>query len=302
METEPLWHGFAGTMRLTALAKYVWNTTETFSAQVQVSHHSPEPLLAHAASWQMTDSRGRIIAEGLLPARDIPAYTLTDLGRIEVPLHSIDRATALTLSVRVSGSVNTWNLWVYPPAKPAEDSSNAAVLITRSFDRAAQQQLEDGGRVLLLTHGQKLSAAKPTRWQSTYWTGAWGWGDGLGLMCEPSHPALTGFPTDRHSDWQWYELVEGGECLRLPADIDRAGAIVAQISDFHTPMREVCLYEARVGKGCLLVCSLDVTNRLDERLAAAALRASLSNYAASAAFQPKTPLEPEAARAWLTAR
>ena len=245
LEAVRSWNG--PTVPLARFAKYVWNTTETFTAQVQVSHYSSEPLLAQAASWQMTDSQGRIVAEGQLPTQDIPAYALTDLGSIAVPLNAIEHPTALSLAVRVGDSVNTWHLWAYPPAKPAEDSSHSAVLITGSFDRVAQQKLADGGRVLLLTHGQKLSAAKATRWQSTYWTGAWGWGDGLGLMCEPAHPALAGFPTELHSDWQWYELMEGGECLRLPTELDRAGAIVEQISDFHTPAREVCLYETRVG-------------------------------------------------------
>ncbi len=300
LEAVRSWNG--PTVPLTRFAKYAWNTNETFSAQVQVSHQSPEPLLAHSASWQMTDSQGRVVAEGRLPTQDIPAYALTDLGSIAVPLNTIEHPTALSLAIRVGDSANTWHLWAYPPAKPAEGSSRSAVLITGSFDRVAQQKLEEGGRVLLLTHGQKLSGAKPTRWQSTYWTGAWGWGDGLGLMCEPSHPALAGFPTELHSDWQWYELMEGGECLRLPIEFDRAGAIVEQISDFHTPVREVCLYETRVGPGSLLICSLDVTTRLEERLAAAALRASLSDYVASPAFQPKAQLEPVAVRAWLSAQ
>lgn len=299
LEAIRSWNG--PTAPLARFAKYVWNTTETFTAQVQVSHYSPQPLLAHTASWQLTDNQERIVAEGQFPATDIAAYALTDLGSIAVPLNKIEHPTALSLAVRVGDSVNTWHLWVYPPAKPTPDTSQSALLITDSFDGAAQQKLADGGRVLLLTHGRKFTAAKATRWQSTYWTGAWGWGDGLGLMCEPAHPALAGFPTELHSDWQWHELMEGGECLRLPSELDRAGAIVEQISDFHTPAREVCLYEARVGAGSLLICALDVTTRLDERQAAAALRGSLCAYAASPAFQPKAQLTPDAARAWLSA-
>ena len=54
---------------------------------------------------------------------------------------------------------------------------------------------------------------------------------------------------------------------------------------------------ARCGR--LLVCSLDVTSQLDQRMAAAALRASLLTYAASPAFQPAAECTLEALKSWL---
>jgi hypothetical protein len=29
----------------------------------------------------------------------------------------------------------------------------------------------------------------------------------LGILCDPTHPALAEFPTDDHSDWQWADLL-----------------------------------------------------------------------------------------------
>lgn len=29
-----------------------------------------------------------------------------------------------------------------------------------------------------------------------------------GIFCDPKHPALVAFPTDFHSDWQWWSIVK----------------------------------------------------------------------------------------------
>ena len=28
----------------------------------------------------------------------------------------------------------------------------------------------------------------------------------MGVLCNPTHPALADFPTDMHTDWQWWDL------------------------------------------------------------------------------------------------
>jgi hypothetical protein len=53
------------------------------------------------------------------------------------------------------------------------------------------------------------------------------------------------------------------------------------------------LFEARVGKGRLLVCSMKLKDNIDARPAAKQLLASLYAYLASDNFQPKQELSPE---------
>jgi len=54
---------------------------------------------------------------------------------------------------------------------------------------------------------------------------------------------------------------------------------------------------SRVGAGKLLVCSFDITSKLDERIVARQLRRSLLDYAASDKFQPAVAITPEQLRA-----
>jgi hypothetical protein len=59
------------------------------------------------------------------------------------------------------------------------------------------------------------------------------------------------------------------------------------------------IFEAKVGKGKLLVSSADLENNLDERIVARTLRKSILNYMASAKFNPQVLLAPENFRAVL---
>jgi hypothetical protein len=115
----------------------------------------------------------------------------------------------------------------------------------------------------------------------------------LGLLCDPKHPALQDFPTDSHSNWQWFELLFQGAAIWLedaPADYR---PIVQAIDHPYRNHKLALIYETKVGKGRLLVCTLDLNRELDKRPVARQLRASLLAYAASPKFNPTTELDLE---------
>ena len=67
--------------------------------------------------------------------------------------------------------------------------------------------------------------------------------------------------------------------------------IVYLIDDWFTNRKLGMLFEARVGKGKLLVCSADLQHDLETRPAAAQFRQSLLEYMASDRFAPVQELE-----------
>lgn len=69
--------------------------------------------------------------------------------------------------------------------------------------------------------------------------------------------------------------------------------IIHIIDDWFTNRKLGMLYEARVGKGKLLVCGADLQNDLNKRPAAAQFRQSLLEYMASESFNPLQELKIE---------
>jgi hypothetical protein len=109
----------------------------------------------------------------------------------------------------------------------------------------------------------------------------------LGLLCDPEHPALRQFPTDFHSEWQWAEILPQSRGIimdGLPAGLR---PIVQLIDDWNTNRRLGLVFECRLGRGKLLVCSAELAGDLSERPAARQLRRSLLGYMASKEFDPQ---------------
>ena len=71
----------------------------------------------------------------------------------------------------------------------------------------------------------------------------------LGLLCDPHHPALRDFPTDSHSDWQWFELLFQGAAIRLEGTEANYRPIVQGIDQPDRNHKLALIYETKVGKG-----------------------------------------------------
>ncbi|MFH0944789.1 MAG: discoidin domain-containing protein [Planctomycetota bacterium] len=284
------WNG--PTTPLARFPRFTWSTSEDFRAELEVAHFGPGDLADGSGEWSLTTAKGKLLLRGRTARVGVPTGGLTPLGRIEVPLNGLDRATALDLRVSIHGATNSWRLWAYPPvsAEPSPES----VLVRDRFDGATRTALEEGTTVLLLAQGIQDDDAARCSFQPVYWSGGW-WGNRfshLGLIADPAHPAFSGFPHDGHADWQWQPLLDGATIFDLRWAPLELRPIVQGIPDFHHNARLGLLWEARVGAGKLLVCGLDLSSDLAERPAARALRKSLLDYAASDSFQPQVTLEP----------
>ena len=108
----------------------------------------------------------------------------------------------------------------------------------------------------------------------------------LGLWCDVSHPALDRFPTDAGAGWQWRDLAEHSRAVSLDFLPPAFRAVVEVIDNPARCHRLACLFEAQVGHGRLLFCSVDLESDLAARPAARQLRQSLLEYAGGDAFAP----------------
>ena len=112
----------------------------------------------------------------------------------------------------------------------------------------------------------------------------------MGILCDPRHPALAGFPTAAAADFQWWDVLEGSRAFVLDDAPAALRPLVQVIDDYHRNHRLGAVIEARVGKGKLLAASLDLARDLDQRPAARQLRRSLLEYAAGSEFRPAVEL------------
>lgn len=202
----------------------------------------------------------------------------------------------LTLFANVGRFENRWDFWVYPARIPPVASKD--VLVVRRLDQKAVDHLNRGGKVLLTV---EKGAVKPEKggsvaigFSSIFWNTAWTSKQPphtLGVLCDPKHPALADFPTEFHSNWQWWDAMSHSQAMILDDFGPALKPIVRVIDDWFTNRNLGLIFEAKVGQGKLLVSSIDLMTNLDKRPEARQLLYSLKKYAASGVFLPQQEVD-----------
>lgn len=199
---------------------------------------------------------------------------------------------------------NDWDIWVYP-AKPATEPAQD-ILVTAKFDDDAQARLRSGGKVLLTLPGRQVrnfdTAPVKFGFSSIFWNTAWTGRQApttLGILCDPKHPALAQFPTDFHSNWQWWYLIHRAGALRLDLLPKGVEPVVRVIDDWVTARPLGLVVEGNVGPGKIIVCGFDLTRDADDPVSRQ-MRTSLLRYMGTMDFKPSTVFTPEQIRSLIT--
>src|SRR5262249_8597176 len=153
---------------------------------------------------------------------------------------------------------NDWDIWVF--ADQLDTAAPDDILIAERLDEAALARLGDGGHVLLLLRSGDVRTESTIGFSSVFWNTSWTNGQTphtLGILCDPNHPSLAGFPTEYHSNWKWWELIHGSAAMVLDHLPGALRPLVQPIDTWFENRRLGLLFEANVGGGRLVVCSMD---------------------------------------------
>ena len=272
------------------MKKRTWTTAETFSGDIEIAHFGPAPIRDAVAAWSVKYADGRKIASGEIPSLTVPLGNGIRLRNIKVPLANVASPAKLivTVSLKETLFTNHWDIWVYPANLDTE--APKGLLIAGRLDEKILNELEAGRKVLLMPPLDSIDSDIPAGFTSIFWNTAWTSRQPphtLGILCNPKHPALAEFPTEFHSNWQWWDLVTKSRFMVLDKFAQGLRPIVQVIDDWNTNRKLGLLFEARIGRGKLLVCSIDLKNDLDSRPVARQMLYSLLRYMESDNFNPK---------------
>lgn len=278
---------------LARMDKLIFLSDEPFKAGIELANYK-EPMTGKTVRWNLHDKAGKTVQEGTFDLPSIPMGNCLKAGDVQCDLSAIATPAALELEVAVDDYVNSWNVWVYPSQKQPECGS---VLMTDELSDSVLQQLEEGASVLLSIRKGKLSRAAggniKVGFSSIFWNTAWTNKQPphtLGILCDPAHPALAGFPTESYSDFQWQDAMSHAQAVRLDIFETPLTPVVRIIDDWFTARPLAMFLECRVGRGKLLVSGVDFFDDMDSRVAGRQLLGSLLDYMNSDGFDPAATL------------
>jgi hypothetical protein len=282
---------------LARLKKRTFTADEPLTAAVEIAQFGPRDLPKSQPVWAISDGQGHVIASGELPQIDLPTGKLTSLGQINASLAKAETPCKLNLTVLLKGTewANDWDIWVYRPPAPISPISLKTAIVSHWAD--AKAALAAGKKVLFLpAAGEKFANALPGKFLPVFWSPIWfptQVPNTMGILCDPQHPALACFPTEFYSNWQWWDLLNDSQSMILDATPAGFRPIVQVIDNFGRNHKLGNLFEARVGKGRLLVCTINLPPMYTGvgSPAARQLLYSIYAYACSDRFQPASELD-----------
>lgn len=283
------------TVPLLRLPKMVFTNDETLVATAEVAHFGAKPIESCQSGWKMTIG-GKTVAEGKWNPKNIGIGNNIALGEIKTSLNTVTVPSQATIELFADNYRNSWNIWIYP-----KENTEAAMqpadnlLMTDKLDNAAMAHLNKGGNVLLSYRkgsvapemGGKIAVGFSSIFWNTAWTGKQA-PHTLGILCHPEHPALKYFPTEYHSDYQWWDAMSHSNVIEFSKIDDSIQPIVRVIDDWFTNRPLALLFEAKVGKGKIIISGIDFWDNMENRPEARQFLYSLKQYMSSKEFFPNT--------------
>jgi hypothetical protein len=272
-------------------AAFTYTNDQTFSAAVQFANFGKGPISNATVQWSLQYENGEVYQKGSFK-KTIPLGSPIALGEVSIDLHRIKTAGRLIFSVNVAGTdySNQWNIWAYPKSLPAVPMNN--IMVATDWNEEVKAHLRQGGKVLLLADTNKIHSDADPVFSGISWNTVWSGmpPNLLGILCDPAHPALKNFPTEFHSNWQWWDVVRHSKPVVLDHTPASFRPLVQMIPDWNNNKKIGLVFEAKVGNGSLLFSAIDLRNDLDHRPVARQLLYSLENYVGSEAFHPEEAL------------
>lgn len=280
------------------MSRYTYEEGEHLTAEVEVANFGKESIRGELV-WTLgyrdcavNTGRGELRCDRADRQKNCPPGTYTSLGRLDIPLEVKGVSAALILTVSIGGCTSTYPVWVYQKTSP-ECPKN--VYETRVFDEQTRAVLQNGGRVYLSPDADRESLPNSIKTQFT--TDFWSVGTfaeqegGMGQLIDTEHPIFRNFPTDFHTDWQWW-IVAGKRAVILPRSMK---SVITEMDSyaFLRPMTQLIEFNCLNGKVLLSTMELHKSLQYPE---ARALQAAIYEYLSGEEFRPAEELTVEELR------
>ena len=283
------------TVILVRMKKRTWLTSEKLEGTIELYNFSGETFRPDRAVYTVKSFSGEALHEKRFEAGEFLNGSVSPAEKFSVDLSMFPAPAKYTLEVSMDQFINTWDFWVYPESVPLVTIND--VLMSETFNNDVEAALEKGKTVLLLPRRDQLKGKLVQCFGTFYWTAFdfhGGETSACGLLTDPEHPVFRHFPTDFHGNWQWWELLTKASPMILD-DFEAKNPwpkdyrpLIQMIPSWKVNRKLAVLAEAKVGKGKLMLCSMDITSDLQNRRVAAQFRYSLLKYLQSADFNPAT--------------
>jgi len=269
-----------------------YNTGDKVTLPILVSNYGKK--IEKATLSLRVKCGNSIILRREIHLSDIENGEISKLYELTFRMPYTEKPEKVTLFASLNGgntdTDNLWELYVFPKTKPlssrALKASNTSVIYGATLDELCDR----------LTNGENicLFSAEPFGSVSVnFQISLAGRTNGHLATVISEHPITKDFPHEGFCSWQFRDMIEDAKAVVLDNTSLPHEPIIDIASAYKNAHREAMLFEYKVGKGKLIVCTLKL-NELDK--GAVYLKNKIISYAVSEDFEPAQSLSISAFR------
>jgi len=300
---------------------------DRIAVNVWLSHYGRRPLSEGILEWRLVTGDGETLASDSRSGLQPPVFATERLLYVNMLPKPVTRAVKATLQTvfKSAGAEvrNSWDFWIFPKrfmvapgarigscggrpspnpyhfissCDPDAYPDDFDAIITDKLTPRLIDFLENGGRILV--NGQGVFPELPCEFKSISWNKTDSGNSGTVVR---DHPALGDFPHDGWCDLQFFGLFDDCTVVDLDAWPVRIEPIIRSIDSYKSGRTRALLFEVRVGRGKLLVNSLNLRQWRGEghyycEVEALYLFDQLLRYLVSDAFEPEVQVSADLIR------
>lgn len=264
--------------------KATYTNKETFEADIEIANYSGATISEKKLNWRI-QSDNTVLKSGSLAIPNLQIGSTPAIGKISFQLSEIKQASSLNIVVEIENTEykNNWQIWVYPTELKIE-KDNIIITVNK---KEAIDALVSGKKVLYSPKKTEINGLEgkfvQVFWSPVHFPDQPGT---MGLLINPKHKAFAHFPTEMHTNWQWWDLCKNSKTL-ITDSIQGIEPIVENIDNFMKNRNLCSIFETNAGNGQLIFSSMDLLTNIETRPEARQLLYSLIEYMKSSDFEPK---------------
>ncbi len=278
------------TVPLIRTSKFVYASNETAKIGLELFHYGANNISNAIFDWQLTNKQQIIIQKGSCKAANIVTGKNTFIDSILLHFNNLKQAEELTFTVKLQSTniQNNWQFWVFPASLPAISENN--IYYASEYNKSVDSVLSKGGAVYLNLAG-KINKGKEIvqHFLPVFWNTSWFKmrpPHTLGILVNEQHPVFSNFPTSYHSNIQWWNILNRKQVMHLEEFPTNFTPLIQPIDTWFLNRRLAMLFEAKVGKGKIMVSSVDFATEQNKDIATKQLWYSIQQYMLSKNFNP----------------
>ena len=270
---------------------YCWENRQTMNMKIVISNYSEHPIENKPLDVTLTDGE-KIIYKRSISA-SVPQGRIQEIEAIQIPLAEIKKPTQVNLILNYDGHRNEYELWVYPSIRQVNDGIKEITV----WNDSVQKEVENGATVLYIPDHKNIEKASVGGlFTPDYWNYAMFKGISenlkrevspgtLSLLVNPKHPLFKEFPTEIHSNWQWWSICRSSRPLILNILPKTYRPLIQVIDNIERNYKLGILFEFSMGKGKIMVCTCNL-NSIQNKPEGRQFKKAIVDYMQSKEFNP----------------